>query len=102
VTASFPFPVRARALLATLALPGWALAQTALPPIADPAASTAPAHYQSVFAHTPTGVEQDRVDWKQANADVGTQQHHHHHESMAPPQQDAAPAATPPAHVHHH
>lgn len=39
--------------------------------ITDPAAFVPPARYRSVFADTPTGVEQDSVDWKKTNADVG-------------------------------
>jgi len=59
-----------------LALFGPVLAQStppnsAPPAITDPAAFVPPARYRSVFADTPTGVEQDRVDWKKANADVG-------------------------------
>lgn len=63
--------------LLSLALAGPVLAQnahqpaSAPPAITDPAAFVPPARYRSVFADTPTGVEQDSVDWKKANADVG-------------------------------
>jgi hypothetical protein len=68
------------ALLAFLALPAAAIAQAAPYPQIDPkptlqAASAdtpvPPALYRSVFADLPTGVEETRVDWKKANADVG-------------------------------
>ncbi len=39
--------------------------------ITDPAAFVPPARYRSVFADTPTGVEQGTVDWRKANSDVG-------------------------------
>jgi hypothetical protein len=39
--------------------------------ITDPAVFVPPVRYRSVFADTPTGVEQGTVDWKQANSDVG-------------------------------
>lgn len=39
--------------------------------VTHPGALVPPARYRSVFADTPTGVEQGRVDWKKANADVG-------------------------------
>lgn len=46
-------------------------APDAPPHVTNPAAFVPPARYRSVFTDTPTGVEQDRVDWKKANADVG-------------------------------
>lgn len=60
-----------------LALAGPVLAQntqqpTSAPPaITNPATFVPPARYRSVFADTPTGVEQGSVDWKKAIADVG-------------------------------
>lgn len=61
--------------LAVLCSPVWAVAQTApqRPSIVveDPTAPVPAVVYQSVFADTPTGVEQDTVAWKRANADVG-------------------------------
>ena len=41
------------------------------PAITDPAAFVPPVRYRSVFADTPTGVAQDSLDWKKANAEVG-------------------------------
>lgn len=100
MTSSFRFSACARTLAAALALPGWALAQTAVPSITDPAVFVPPARYRSVFADTPTGVEQDRVDWKKANADVGGVPPGTAHQQHTTG--DAAPAAAPPAHAHHH
>lgn len=39
--------------------------------ITDPAVFVPPVRYRSVFADTPTGVEQGTVDWRKANSDVG-------------------------------
>lgn len=92
-----------------LALVGPVLAQStpapAPPAITDPATFVPPARYRSVFAETPTGVEQDRVDWKKANADVGEFRNgfvdilkwESAQEALKNP--GAAPAATP---VHQH
>lgn len=47
-------------------------ASAAAPPSVADATSPVPAvQYRSVFADTPTGVEQESVDWKKANAEVG-------------------------------
>lgn len=58
-------------------LPVLAAALAALPSFlvlaadaADPGAPTPPPAYRSVFTGTPTGVEEDSVDWRKANADV--------------------------------
>ncbi len=68
------------ALLAILALPAAASSQSAPYPELDPRATlqaadpdtlVPPALYRSVLADLPVGVEQTRVDWKKANADVG-------------------------------
>ena len=38
---------------------------------ADAAAQVPRVGYRSVFQDTPTGVEEDRTDWRKANAEVG-------------------------------
>ncbi len=109
MTVPFRFSARRTALHAALALPGLALAQTAPPPLADPAASVPPAHYQTVFAGTPGSTAHDRVDWKKANADLGASTHHHgamdmpqHNATPGTHPAGAAPTTAPPAHAHHH
>ncbi|MDB5843671.1 MAG: hypothetical protein JWP79_981 [Polaromonas sp.] len=107
---NFPFmsnrPAR-RALLAILALPavaGLAPAQAAPYPQLDPqptaqAASpdtpVPPALHRSAFAGIPTGIEQTRVDWKKANADVG--QFKRGHADLLKWEQEQAGAASPPS-----
>lgn len=59
------------ALSAPLAAHANPLAPDPAPHITDPAAFVPPARYRSVFADTPTGVEQDSVGWKKANTGVG-------------------------------
>jgi hypothetical protein len=44
---------------------------------ADAAAPVPRVTYRSVFQDTPTGVEEDRTDWRKANADVGQFQRGH-------------------------
>ncbi len=54
-----------------LLLPAMALAQGTLQ---DPTVATEAVPrvaYRSVFADTPTGVEQEAADWKKANAEIG-------------------------------
>ncbi len=41
------------------------------PSVADATSPVPAVQYRSVFADTPTGVEQESVDWKKANAEVG-------------------------------
>jgi hypothetical protein len=60
-----------RALAAPLAVHANPSAPSAAPAITDPATFVPPVRYRSVFVDTPTGVEQDSVDWKKANTDVG-------------------------------
>lgn len=60
----------AAALLAALA-PMLQAAPAAAPDPVDPAAAVPRPHYRSVFADTPTGVEQEAVPWKKANSEVG-------------------------------
>ena len=55
----------------------------------------APALYRSAFAGVPTGVEQTRVDWKKANADVG--QFKRGHADLLKWEQEQAKAANPPS-----
>ncbi len=53
-------------------LPWLAAAQIADPlNPANPAAPVSSVAYRSVFADTPTGVQQEAADWKRANAEVG-------------------------------
>ena len=59
------------ALVAPLAAHATPQTPNTPPTVTDPAAFVPPARYRSVFADTHTGVEQDSVDWKKANADVG-------------------------------
>jgi hypothetical protein len=49
------------------ALPAFAAAQAAGP---DPAANVPPPTYRSAFQDLPTGVVDEVLDWKNANADV--------------------------------
>lgn len=53
-------------LAAALAVP---LAASAADP-SDPAAPAPTPEYRSAFADLPTGVEEDTLDWKKANAEV--------------------------------
>jgi hypothetical protein len=53
---------------ALLCLPLAAIAQ---PNVTDSAASAPAVSYRSVFADTPKGVEDDSLDWRAANAEVG-------------------------------
>ena len=94
-----------RALLAALALPavaGARPAQAAPYPQLDPqptaqAASAdtpvQPALFRSAFTGVPAGVEQTRVDWKKANADVG--QFKRGHADLLKWEQEQAKAAQP-------
>ena len=74
------FMSNAPARLALLAVACAVPAQAAPYPQIDPQPTTQaasadtpvpPALYRSAFAGVPAGVEQTRVDWKKANADVG-------------------------------
>lgn len=38
---------------------------------ADPGVAVPAPTYRSVFQDTPTGIEQEAIDWKKANAEVG-------------------------------
>lgn len=59
-------------LLCMLALAyGGAHAQTTLDAVASPTAYAPPVLYRSVFVDTPTGIETNEHDWRQANAEVG-------------------------------
>lgn len=69
-------PGRLALLAAACAVPAHAAPYPQLDP--QPTAQSAsadtpvpPALYHSAFAGLPTGVEETRVDWKKANADVG-------------------------------
>lgn len=53
-------------LAAALAVP---FAASAADP-SDPAAPVPPTEYRSAFSGLPTGVEEQSLDWKKANADV--------------------------------
>ena len=75
----------------------------------DPAASVPAVVYRSVFHDTSLGVEQDKTDWRKANADVGRFTRGHidilkqeEMESPAHRPQDSskAPAASGSAHRH--
>ena len=68
-------------------------AQTA---VTDPAAPVPPVAYRSVFADTPTGVEQESTDWRKANAEVG-QFRRGHVDILKWEAQQATPASSPPA-----
>lgn len=57
------------AVAMAVALPGIAAAQAAADP-AEPSTSVPAPAYRSVFQDLPAGVEEEQVDWKQANADV--------------------------------
>ncbi|MES2424673.1 MAG: hypothetical protein V4562_09600 [Pseudomonadota bacterium] len=59
------------ALAATLNVHANPVVPSAPSAINNPASFVPPTRYRSVFADTPTGVEQDSLDWKKANADVG-------------------------------
>lgn len=48
-----------------------AASAAARPSVADATSPVPAVQYRSVFADTPTGVEQESVDWKKANAEVG-------------------------------
>ena len=90
----------------------WAAAQAAMTAAAvtDPAAPVPPVAYRSVFADTPTGVEQDSTDWRKANADVGQFKRGHvdilkweaQQGMPAAPSAPAAPPAPPAAMGHKH
>lgn len=68
---------------------------------ADPASPVPATLYRSVFRDLPTGVEQDSVDWRKANADVGQFRRGHadllRWEQANSRSPTAAPGATPPA-----
>ncbi|WP_341906248.1 hypothetical protein [Polaromonas sp. YR568] len=71
---------------------------------ADPATPVPATLYRSVFRDLPSGVEQDSVDWKKANADVGQFRRGHvdllkweQANSRNPAAVPAAPTATPAA-----
>jgi hypothetical protein len=55
-------------LCAMACLPGLSWAQSAA---ADAAAPVPALQYRSVFAGMPVGVEQETLDWRAANAEVG-------------------------------
>jgi hypothetical protein len=63
---------------------------------ADPKAAVPAAQYRSVFADTPTGVEQEQADWKKANAEVG-QFRRGHVDILKWEADQAAKRAKPPA-----
>lgn len=86
-------------LAAALAVP---FAASAADP-SDPAIPVAPPAYRSAFADLPTGVEEQTLDWKKANADVAQFPRGHidllkweeaqGRPRAAPPERPAAPAA---------
>lgn len=103
-----------RAWLALLVLPGWAtVASAQIVPspkpapqpaaqAADPNAPVPATPYRSVFSDLPTGVEQTRHDWKQANDEVGRFARGHvdilkWEQQQVGQQKAAAPANTAPA-----
>lgn len=102
---NFPFMSNAPARLALLAVACVAPAAQAAPyPQLDPQPTTQaasadtpvpPALYRSAFAGVTTGVEQTRVDWKKANADVG--QFKRGHADLLKWEQEQAKAANPPS-----
>jgi hypothetical protein len=47
------------------------LAQAIQASVADPNSLVPPVAYRSVFQDTAKGVEQDKIDWRKANNDVG-------------------------------
>ena len=57
--------------IVALLLPAMALVKGTLPNPAVPTAEVPRVAYRSVFADTPTGIEQEAADWKKANAEVG-------------------------------
>ena len=65
-----------------------------LPGAANPDAPVPLTTYRSVFVDTPTGVEQERADWKKANADVG-QFRRGHVDLLKWEAQQVSPAARP-------
>lgn len=88
-------------------LAAW-LAAASLPSLAadpaDPAVPVPPAEYRSVFSGQSTGVEQDTVDWKKANAAVAEFPRGHidllkweERQSPAAPATPAPPAKAPAA-----
>lgn len=100
------------------AIPGITAAQAADP--ADSALAVPPPSYRSVFQGLPAGVEEEQVDWKQANADVAKFPRGHADyvkweeqqaggqpaagaaSSAAPaPAPASAPASAPQGHRHH-
>lgn len=91
------------ALLAALALAAAARAQAAPYPQPDPRPTAQaadadtpvpPALYRSAWADRPAGVEETRVDWKKANADVG--QFRRGHADLLKWEQEQAQAAERP------
>lgn len=85
------------AAAAAAAAAGGAVAQ----PVADPSNPAAPAPasvYHSVFQDLPTGVEEEQLDWRKANADVARfPRGHADYVKWEEQQQGAAPPAAPPA-----
>ena len=74
-------------------------AQPAADP-ADPAPPVPEPAYRSVFQHLPTGVEEEQLDWKHANADVAQFPRGHGdylkwEEAQSGAAKPAAPAAAP-------
>jgi hypothetical protein len=74
------------------------------PAVANPKATSAPLAYRSVFERTPTGVEADSDNWREANDQVGRYLRGHPdilkaEESKASSKQasPAVPAASQPA-----
>ncbi len=93
------------AVAVAAAFPGIAAAQAASDP-ADPSPPHPAPAYRSVFEGLPAGVEQEQVDWRQANADVARFPRGHadyvkweeqQQGGAAQPAAAAAPPAAPPA-----
>lgn len=87
------------------AFPGIAAAQAATDPSDASPPAPVPA-YRSAFEGLPAGVEQEQVDWKEANADVAQFPRGHadyvkweaqQQGGARQPAAGGAPAATPPA-----
>ena len=101
---NIPFLSNVPARLALMAVACVAPAQAAPYPQLDPQPTTLAASadtpvqaalFRSAFAGVPTGVEQTRVDWKKANADVG--QFQRGHADLLKWEQEQAKSANPPS-----
>lgn len=68
---SFVPEIVLRATLAAGLLAALPLLAAAAEPAADPAAPVPAMTYRSVFQDMPTGVEEQAIDWRKANAEVG-------------------------------